>query len=99
MRLAYALKALPAQILEHEYSYESFGSWYLVFRHKGCVGRLVFDGHESELVLQKSKDRKTPYHFPSGDVLETGVEAKALDDSAIANICYVVGQWKHRSRA
>lgn len=98
-RLAHALKALPAQILEHEYSCESFGSWYLVFRRKGVVGRLVFDGHENELVMQKSKDRKPPYHFGSERDVGSGVGVGVPDDSMIGEICCVVGEWKSRSRA
>lgn len=61
--LAVELKSVPAQLLEHEYSYESFGSWSLVFRCQGQVFRLTFDGKERWYVLQESAERKAPYQW------------------------------------
>jgi len=62
-RFATALKALPAQVLEHSYSYDSFGSWTTVVRSKGFPLRVIFDGRESELVLEASQARKPPYNW------------------------------------
>lgn len=52
--LATALKALPAQLHEHRYSYDAFGSWWVILRHKGIQHRLVFDGRDGRLELQCS---------------------------------------------
>jgi hypothetical protein len=60
-RFATALKALPAQVLEHSYSYDSFGSWWTVVRCNGFPLRVVFDGRDRELVLEASEARKPPY--------------------------------------
>jgi hypothetical protein len=43
-RLATTLKDLPAQVLDHAYFYEAFGSWSMTIRYKGCLLRLTFDG-------------------------------------------------------
>ena len=51
--LAKALKPLPAQILEHCYHYSSFGSWWLVLRHRGIPLRVVFDGKELTLRIER----------------------------------------------
>jgi hypothetical protein len=59
--LAAALSEFPAQVLAHEYTYESFGSWFLAFKHKGLPLRLLFDGKNRRLVLQESNKRKAPY--------------------------------------
>jgi hypothetical protein len=61
--LALALRTLPAQVLSHDYSYESFGSWQLTFKTRGIVFRLVFDGHEQWYVLEESEQRKAPYQW------------------------------------
>jgi hypothetical protein len=52
--LATALKDLPAQIREHQYSYEAFGSWWVTMRHQGTGYRLVFDGRNRRLALESS---------------------------------------------
>jgi hypothetical protein len=62
-KLAVELKSLPAQVLEHEYSYESFGSWSLTLRYRGQVFRLTFDGKERWCVLQESAEWKAPYQW------------------------------------
>lgn len=60
-RFATALKALPAQVLDHSYSYESFGSWTVTIRYKGWPLRLVFDGRDQEFCLERSTGHKPPY--------------------------------------
>jgi hypothetical protein len=62
-RLAATLKALPAQVLEHTYSYESFGSWAMIVKHRGQLLRLVFDGKEQEYLLEQSTSPKHPYRW------------------------------------
>lgn len=61
--LALGLKALPAQVLDHKYSYESFGSWSLLFRYKGRPFRIVFDGKEEKCALERGVGRKAPYDW------------------------------------
>jgi hypothetical protein len=61
--VALELKAMPAQVLEHHYSYESFGSWFLVFRYRGRPFRIVFDGKEQLCVVEESVTQKAPYRW------------------------------------
>jgi hypothetical protein len=63
VRLAIALKALPAQVLDHSYSYESFGSWTTTLRLGGHPLRLLFDGKEREYRLEESTARRAPYSW------------------------------------
>jgi hypothetical protein len=58
---ATALKAVPAQILDSAYSYESFGSWSITLRCKGITLRAVHDGRDREVTLQRSRTRKPPW--------------------------------------
>jgi hypothetical protein len=58
--LAEALKALPAEILEHHYHYSTMGSWWTLLRCKGVRMQLVFDGRDDLYSLQCSAARKPP---------------------------------------
>jgi len=59
--LAVSLKSLPVQILSHEYSYESFGSWWFEYMFKGNRFRVVFDGKDRNLRLETNLgDRMMP---------------------------------------
>ena len=60
---ATALKAVPAQIPDSAYSYESFGSWSITLRCKGITVRAVHDGREREVSLQRSRTRKPPHEW------------------------------------
>jgi hypothetical protein len=62
-RLAAGLKAVPAHVLEHTYSYESFGSWAMTIRCRGQAFRVVFDGKEHEYLLERSTSRERPYRW------------------------------------
>lgn len=86
-RLAEALGALPAQILEHRYSYESFGSWSVVLRYKGQTSEISFDGKEQRLALRPSVERKPPYMFGPERTLGEGVKFRDLDAHGIEAIC------------
>ena len=55
VRLANDLKAINAQILDCQYSYESFGSWVLTFRRAGGNFRIVMDGKDGEMTLQSPR--------------------------------------------
>jgi len=61
LRLANELKALRAQVLDCEYSYGTFGSWRLTFRQSGVTYRVVMDGKEGDLALQRSRSRSGPH--------------------------------------
>jgi hypothetical protein len=89
-RLARALTALPAQVLEHHYSGESFGSWFIVLRHKGQVIQLVYDGREGLMSLRRSPDRKAPYTYGPEQSLGAGSELLTLDTAAVQQICRAV---------
>ena len=89
-KLGQALKALPAQILEHSYSYESFGSWSLVFRYKGQVHQIIYDDRDDHVGLRGSADRKPPYRYGLEKSLGTGAGLSSLDAAAIEEICRVI---------
>jgi|WetSurMetagenome_2_1015567.scaffolds.fasta_scaffold70980_5 hypothetical protein len=46
------LKTLPAEILEHQYSPESFGSWWCKFRKSGKLYRIVYDARDGFIYLE-----------------------------------------------
>lgn len=58
--LARQLATLPAEVRDSTYSYESFGSWTLVVRFHGVRFRVVYDGRDHELFLERSSARKPP---------------------------------------
>lgn len=62
LRLATELKSEPAQLLEHLYSYDAFGSWYVVVRREGVPVRISFEGG-STLMLSRSSERKRPFSW------------------------------------
>jgi hypothetical protein len=47
------LKDFNAQLLEHEYHYHAFGSWWFVIESSGKKCRLLFDGRDFRLVLER----------------------------------------------
>jgi len=61
--LAAGLKSIPAQLLDHEYSSQSFGSWWTTLRCHGVVFRIVYDGKEGVFLVQRSPSRKRPYDW------------------------------------
>jgi hypothetical protein len=71
------LKTLPAQLLEHGYSYESFGSWWSIIRIGGVPLRIVFDGRDGELVVERSVSKKPPYSWEQ--VSRRTIDAAARD--------------------
>ena len=58
--LCEALTGLPAQLCDHTYSYESFGSWSTIVRFRGVRLRIVFDGRDHEYLLLRSASRTPP---------------------------------------
>ncbi len=89
-RLARAMKALPAQILEHEYHFEAFGSWCLTLRHHGSVSQIVYDGRDGLISIRRSSDRKPPYRYGTLETVGTGEGLGSFDARAIAQICRVL---------
>ncbi|HEV8394965.1 MAG TPA: hypothetical protein VGQ37_11865 [Vicinamibacterales bacterium] len=92
-RLATALKSLPAQVLDHWYSYESFGSWAMTLRFRGVALRVLGDGKERQLVLQRSKSKKAPHDWgetiwrsagPSGESVEPSQLIEAIRSAVAA---------------
>jgi hypothetical protein len=86
-RLGLAFKDLPAQILEHEYWYESFGSWRLCFRYRGKTSELSFDGKDHSLHIRRSGDSKPPYIFGAWEDIRRGDQ---LDDATVQQICMAI---------
>ncbi len=52
--IAKSLKDSNAQLLEHEYLYNAFGSWWIMIEWSGKRSRLLFDGREYRLVLERN---------------------------------------------
>ena len=52
--IAFGLTKIPAQFMEHHYSNEAFGSWWLKYSCSGHQFRLVFDGIDHIISIQKS---------------------------------------------
>lgn len=63
VRLAEHFKMVPAQLLEHSYSYQSFGSWWSLLLVNGQPVRIVFDGREGVMIVERSSTRKAPYDW------------------------------------
>jgi hypothetical protein len=78
-----ALKPLPAQVLDHEYLYEVFGSWTLVVRHRGVPLRIVFDGKDRYCSIGRSATAKRPYQW-------TTIGELVLGDDPVASIVNAV---------
>ena len=51
-RVARYLESIEVQLLSSEYSYQTFGSWWLTFQKKGENYRMVYDGRDFELRLE-----------------------------------------------
>ena len=63
VQLVAALKSLPVQVLGHWYSYECFGSWTMDLRFKGAAFRILGDGRDGVLTLQRSTSKQRPYDW------------------------------------
>lgn len=72
-RLAEDLRALPAQIVEHAYHHDALGSWFTTVRRHGRIFRIVFDGKEGQVRLEretaaaKSEQWEELCSFPATD--------------------------------
>ena len=86
-KLTVALETMPAQLLEHRYDYEYFGSWALSVRYSGNVINFSFDGKEYSLNVSYSSNRKPPYEFGSPVVVELPLEDGILSDLALEAVC------------
>jgi hypothetical protein len=76
---ATALKSLPAEVMEHYYSYASFGGWWVIVRCRGISFRVAFDGREGQLSVERSSSRKPPYKW-DGVVWEGPIRTDAESD-------------------
>jgi len=56
-RLAEQPRGLPAQILDHRYTPEAFGSWSLTVRSSGRLFRIVVEGRDRERIVEHSHAR------------------------------------------
>jgi hypothetical protein len=57
--LAKELQTLPAQIVKHAYHHDAFGSWCTTVRRRGLLFRIVFDGKERRVRLDRETAPKT----------------------------------------
>jgi hypothetical protein len=59
-RVAGRCRAMRAQILEHAYHYNAFGSWWLSLDFRGRLYRIALDARGSELTLERAADPRRP---------------------------------------
>ncbi len=57
--LSTGLTSKSIRLLEHRYDYEVFGSWFIVCSSAGSELRIVFDGRDNMLWIEKPSD--TPW--------------------------------------
>ncbi len=89
-QLSSLFRDLPAQVQDHQYSYESFGSWNVVVRYKGIRVRVMFDGKESSYSVERSDSREAPdqwrkphwQHSSTSESLPLAAIIAAVVDSA-----------------
>jgi hypothetical protein len=74
---ASALKALPAQMTRHLYEYEAFGSWECVLRFHDETLRVVHDGRDSVIVVQKSSEKSGPHRQNSWKSIESPIHVQS----------------------
>jgi hypothetical protein len=55
-KLAGDLGTIAARILAHEYRHDAFGSWWMTVQRRGDIFRIVFDGKERELRLERATE-------------------------------------------
>lgn len=53
-QIADRLRDISAELLRHEYLYESFGSWLFNFERNGKIFRITLDGRDYLLGLEKA---------------------------------------------
>jgi len=83
--LATRLGELPAQVLEHQYSYNHFGSWWMTVLFRGTTFRFVFDGKDRQWVFERGgeygrpDDWKMLEHWPAAEVGQAQLVQAILD--------------------
>jgi hypothetical protein len=87
LRLVEALEGVPSQLLEHNYSSQSFGSWTMSVRYTGNIVNLCYDGKESSLSVRYSSDRKPPYRFGTEVDVELTESDPARTSDIVRRIC------------
>ena len=84
------LKSIPALVLGHNYSYESFGSWWFSFKRSGKKFRVVFDGRDEYLSLERAvvadgSEVVAEWQFIDGKPLP-----QVRPDSLVSEVCSLV---------
>ncbi len=82
-QLSESLKELPAEVRDHRYSYETFGSWTMVVRYKGVRIRVAFDGRDSAYSVERSSSRKSPDQWEERVWLEVSSSSDEFPVSTI----------------
>lgn len=76
------------QLLEHKYAYASFGSWITRVMFKGERYRLIYDGRDGCVNLDKNEGM-----WPKEDWHELPVSAKARStESMVEAVAYILGR-------
>lgn len=55
--------AISAEVREHTYSYDSFGSWRVLLRCKGRTLQVCWNGKDRLLSIEKARSRKPPFDW------------------------------------
>jgi len=84
LELIERLRLLPAELREHTYSDDSFGSWTATLLYKGTMVRIVCDRREREVVVQRSASRKPPHTWEPVVRLEVAASSTLDQDVILA---------------
>ena len=74
------LESVDVQMLEQEYRYRTFGSWWFVIQIKGDNFRVVWDGREGVLILNSDKGHKAPFGYEWIDWITVPIGRDANSD-------------------
>ena len=78
-KLAARLKVESILIMEHNYNYEVFGSWWFTFNRKGERYRMIYDSRDSCFRLKQNIRHSLKYRWEEireeacADKSETGI--------------------------
>jgi hypothetical protein len=88
--VAVYLKSISALILEHSYSYESFGSWWFSFKRSEKRFRVIFDGRDNYLSLEREVVANGSVIVAEWQSIDGKPLPDASFDSLISEVCSLV---------
>ena len=93
-RVANHLNSVEIQMLEQEYHYTTFGSWWFVIQIKGENFRILWDGRDEVLMLDADKGFKAPFGYEWIDWLTVPIDRGSNADFLYNEITKLIGKAK-----